>query len=89
MVLDELAEPDVHPLLVALGDEDQVDRQLPVHRLDGAEARSTATICGPFELVAPRPMSTFLNGACSTSRPSNGGAIHTSGCVTGIVSYIQ
>src|SRR5262245_12475582 len=46
-------------------------------------------ICGPLELVAPRPINTFLNGACSTRRPSNGGATHTSGCVTGIVSYIQ
>ena len=61
---------------------------LPVTALIDISAFSCA-ICGPLELVAPRPISTFLNGACSTSRPSNGGATHTSGCVTGIVSYIQ
>ena len=44
---------------------------------------------GPFELTAPRPISTFLYGPCSTSRASNGGTFHASGCVTGIVSYCQ
>ena len=34
MIHHELAQPDVHPLLVALGDEDQVDRQLARHCLD-------------------------------------------------------
>ncbi len=37
MVLDPLAQADVHALLVALGDDDQVDRQLAVHRLDRPE----------------------------------------------------
>ncbi len=46
-------------------------------------------ISGPLEFVAPRPISTFLNGACSTSRPSNGGYFHAAGSVIGIVSYIQ
>ncbi len=61
---------------------------LPVTALIDIRAFSCA-ISGPLELVAPRPISTFLNGACSTSRASNGGDFHASGCVTGIVSYIQ
>ena len=34
MILDELAEPDRHPLFVAFRDEDQIDRQLAGDRLD-------------------------------------------------------
>ena len=34
MILDELAQADVHPLLVAFGDEDQVDRHRAGDRLD-------------------------------------------------------
>src|SRR5262249_33781720 len=37
MILDELAEPDVHALLVTLGDEDQVDRHRAGDRLDRHE----------------------------------------------------
>jgi hypothetical protein len=37
MILHELPQADVHALFVAFGDDDQVDRQLPVHRLNGAE----------------------------------------------------
>ena len=61
---------------------------LPCTALMARNAFSCA-ICGPFEFVAPRPISTFLYGACSTSRASNGGDVHASGCVIGIVSYIQ
>ena len=61
---------------------------LPVTALIASSALSCA-ISGPFELVAPRPINTFLNGGCSTMRASNGGAFHASGCVIGIVSYCQ
>jgi hypothetical protein len=37
MILDELPQADVHALLIAFGDEDQIDGQLAVHGLDGAE----------------------------------------------------
>ena len=61
---------------------------LPCTALMARKAFSWA-ICGPLELVAPRPIITFLNGACSTRRASNGGCCQASGWVTGIVSYIQ
>ena len=66
---------------------------LPITAFIDVMAFSTA-ISGPLELVAPRPMitrdapSTFAVGP-STIFPSKGGAIQTSGCVTGIVSYCQ
>ena len=47
------------------------------------------TICGPFELVAPRPIITFLKGPNSLNSPSNGGSTQASGWVIGMVSYIQ
>ena len=46
-------------------------------------------MCGPFVLVAPRATMTLGNGGCSTSRASKGGTFQRSGCVIGIVSYIQ
>ena len=61
---------------------------LPVTALIAISAFHCA-ISGPLELVAPRPISTFLYGACSTMRASKGGAFQASGCVTGIVSYCQ
>jgi hypothetical protein len=61
---------------------------LPVTFLMAISAFHCA-ISGPFELTAPRPISTFLNGGCSTSRPSNGGFFQSAGSLIGIVSYIQ
>ncbi|WP_129649477.1 hypothetical protein [Peristeroidobacter agariperforans] len=48
----------------------------------------SCTTCGPLEFGTAADQH-FLERRCSTSWPSNGGAFHRSGCVTGIVSYIQ
>ena len=61
---------------------------LPCTALMARKAFS-CTICGPLELVAPRPNITLGNAPCWTICPSNGACSQASGWVTGIVSYIQ
>jgi hypothetical protein len=93
VLADELAQTDVHPLFIALGDEDQIHRQLAHHRLHRRDGVQHGHL-GPLG-VGGAAADDHAGRAVDVRRravhdlPSNGGAIQTSGCVTGIVSYCQ
>ena len=89
VVLDELAQADVHALFVALGDDDQVHRQLAVHGLDRAERVQLRHLRALRVGGAAAEQHLLVGAPARRSAPSNGGSCQASGCVTGIVSYIQ
>jgi hypothetical protein len=85
---NDLREVRRADLLLALRDEDEVDRELPPRalvRVESGEERGLGTLL----VDAPRPITTLPKPGLSTSAASNGGELHSDGsaCLTSYMKY--